>query len=56
MKRQIRIDFCDFWPWLDKHDNFFFKLLSERFEVRIGDLDKTRSAPQLHVKAWNSLT
>ncbi len=37
MKRQVRIDFCDFWRWLDKHDNFFFKLLSERFEVRICD-------------------
>ena len=37
MKRQIRIDFCDFWRLLDKHDNFFYKLLSERFDVRICD-------------------
>jgi hypothetical protein len=37
MKRTVRLDFCDFWRYLDKHDNFFFKLLSERFDVRICD-------------------
>ena len=37
MKRQIRIDFCDFWPLFDKQDNFFHRLLSERFDVRIVD-------------------
>ncbi|HWX20976.1 MAG TPA: glycosyltransferase family 10 [Candidatus Binatia bacterium] len=37
MKRLIRLDFCDFWPFFDKHDNFFFNLLSERFDVRICD-------------------
>jgi hypothetical protein len=35
MKRRIRIDFCDFWGKMDKHDNFFYNLLSERFEVQI---------------------
>lgn len=37
MKRRIRIDFCDFWRYLDKHDNFFFNLLRERFEVIVCD-------------------
>lgn len=37
MKRIIHIDFCDFWRRLDKHDNFFYNLLSERFDVRITD-------------------
>jgi len=35
MKRRIRIDFCDFWRYLDKHDNFFYNLLSERFAVQV---------------------
>lgn len=33
MKRRIRIDFCDFWRYLDKEDNFFYNLLSERFDL-----------------------
>jgi hypothetical protein len=37
MKRRIRIDFCDFWRYLDKHDNFFYNLLSERFELTVCD-------------------
>jgi len=37
MKRRICIDFCDFWRHVDKHDNFFYNLLSERFEVQICD-------------------
>ncbi len=37
MKRRIRIDFCDFWRYLDKHDNFFYNLLRERFEVTVCD-------------------
>jgi hypothetical protein len=37
MKRRIRLDFCDFWKYLDKHDNFFFNLLSERFELTVCD-------------------
>ena len=37
MKRTIRIDFCDFWRWMDKHDNYFYTLLSERFNVQICD-------------------
>jgi alpha(1,3/1,4) fucosyltransferase len=37
MKRRIRIDFCDFWRYLDKHDNFFYNLLRERFELTVCD-------------------
>ncbi|HEY3862240.1 MAG TPA: glycosyltransferase family 10 [Verrucomicrobiae bacterium] len=36
-KQKIRIDFCDFWKFLDKHDNFFYNLFSERFEVIVCD-------------------
>jgi hypothetical protein len=36
MKRKIRLDICDFWAH-EKHDNFFYRLLSERFDVRICD-------------------
>jgi hypothetical protein len=36
MKRKIRLDICDFW-WHEKSDNFFYKLLSERFDVRLCD-------------------
>ena len=37
MKRRICIDFCDFWRRLDKHNNFFYNLLSERFDVCVCD-------------------
>lgn len=37
MKRRIRINFCDFWRYLDKHDNFFYNLLSERFDLTVCD-------------------
>jgi alpha(1,3/1,4) fucosyltransferase len=37
MKRTVRIDFSDFWTPFDKRDNFFFKLLSERFDVQLCD-------------------
>ena len=35
MRRQIRIDFCDFWPGFDRFDNFFTRVLRERFDVKI---------------------
>ncbi|MGA2750896.1 MAG: glycosyltransferase family 10 [Verrucomicrobiota bacterium] len=35
MKPKVRIDFCDFWRYMDKHDNFFYNLLSERFDVQV---------------------
>jgi hypothetical protein len=37
MKRRIRIDFCDFWRYLDKNNNFFSNLLRERFDLRVCD-------------------
>jgi hypothetical protein len=33
----VNIDFCDFWPGFRKTDNFFYKLLRERFDVEICD-------------------
>ncbi|HEX3718530.1 MAG TPA: glycosyltransferase family 10 [Verrucomicrobiae bacterium] len=37
MKQTISLDFCNFWPGFVKTSNFFFNLLSERFDVRICD-------------------
>src|SRR5579862_5441930 len=36
-KRKIRIDFCDFHHNFSKTNNFFFKLLAERFDVELCD-------------------
>src|SRR5580658_9247224 len=36
-KRKVRIDFCDFLPNFSKTNNYFFKLLSERFDVELCD-------------------
>jgi hypothetical protein len=35
--RKIRLDFCDFNPNFNKTNNYFFKLLTERFEVELCD-------------------
>jgi hypothetical protein len=37
VKRRVSIEFCDFWRGLDKHDNFFYNLLSERFSVKVSE-------------------
>lgn len=37
MKRVIQIDFADFGRGYPKQDNFFYHLLSERFDVRLCD-------------------
>jgi alpha(1,3/1,4) fucosyltransferase len=37
IKRMIRIDFCDFWRYLNKNNNFFSNLLRERFDIKICD-------------------
>jgi hypothetical protein len=34
---KVRLDFCDFWPGFPKTNNFFYRLLRERFEVEICD-------------------
>jgi hypothetical protein len=35
--KKIRLDFCDFNPNFNKTNNFFYKLLTERFEVELCD-------------------
>jgi hypothetical protein len=37
LKKTVNIDFCDFRPNFSKTDNFFYHLLSERYEVRLCD-------------------
>jgi hypothetical protein len=37
MKPVIKIDFIDFWQGLDKLNNFFVKLLVDKFDVEISD-------------------
>jgi len=39
MSQTIKIDFVDFWPGLLKHDNYFFSLLSQKYQVIIDDVD-----------------
>ena len=34
---EIKIDFIDFWPGFIKTDNFFYELLSKKFNVLISD-------------------
>lgn len=36
MKSIIRINFADFWKHLDKTDNYFFNLLSKKYNVEIS--------------------
>lgn len=36
-KKRICIDFCDFSPHFPKTDNFYYHLLSERYDVRLVD-------------------
>ena len=35
--RHVKIDFWDFWPQWDRHDNFFTRLLRQRFDVEVTD-------------------
>jgi len=37
MSSVIRINFCDFWGHFVKEDNYFFHLLSKRYQVEITD-------------------
>ena len=37
LMKKIRIDFCDFHDNFSKTNNFFFKLLAERFDVELCD-------------------
>lgn len=36
MKNKIKINFTDFWPQFDKKNNYFFRLLSCKFNVEIS--------------------
>jgi alpha(1,3/1,4) fucosyltransferase len=33
----IKIDFADFWPGFEKESNYFFNLLSTRYDIKISD-------------------
>lgn len=35
----IKVDFIDFWPNFLKRDNYFYHILSQRYEVEIGEKD-----------------
>jgi hypothetical protein len=37
MKKPINIDICDFSPNFPKTDSFYFRVLQERFDVRLCD-------------------
>lgn len=37
LKPKIKIDFVDFWPGLDKNNNFFTNLLKTKYDVLISD-------------------
>ena len=37
LPQPIRIDFCDFWPGFRKTNNYFYNLLTTRFEVELAD-------------------
>lgn len=37
--KTIKINFVDFWPSFHKKDNYFFHLLSQKFDVLIDDVD-----------------
>jgi alpha(1,3/1,4) fucosyltransferase len=37
MKARIKLAFCDFWPKFDPADNYFTRLLRQRFTVELSD-------------------
>jgi hypothetical protein len=37
VKQKVSLDFCNFWPGFQKTNNFFYKLLIERFDVELCD-------------------
>jgi hypothetical protein len=36
-QKPILIDFCDFWPGFRKTDNFFYRVLKQRFSIELAD-------------------
>lgn len=39
MPQEIKIDFIDFWPNFLKHDNYFYHVLLQKYEVVINEVD-----------------
>jgi len=37
MRKRIKIDFWDFWPSFDRYDNYFTRLLTQRYDLEISD-------------------
>lgn len=37
LMKTIKLDFVDFWDGFDKKDNFFYKIIAERYKVIISD-------------------
>lgn len=37
MPQPVRIDFWDFWPGFVRHDNYFTRLLRQRFDIEVVD-------------------
>ena len=37
MKKSVKINFADFWPHFDRHNNYFTQLLSAAYTVEISD-------------------
>lgn len=37
MRKRLKIDFWDFWPTWNRHDNYFTRLLSQRFDIEVSD-------------------
>jgi len=36
---KLKLNFCDFWPNFDKENNYFYHLLSRRYDVEIDEED-----------------
>ncbi len=37
MKKRIKLAFCDFWPKFDPANNYFTRLLRQRFDIELSD-------------------
>lgn len=35
--KQIKLDFCDFWPSFKKTDNYFYRLLATKYDLVLSD-------------------
>jgi len=39
MRKNIKIDFVDFWPNFKKNDNYFFHLLNSKYSTTVDEID-----------------